>query len=288
MKIGATLPQNEIGNDPGAIRAFAQAIEGLGYDDLLLPEHVLGGNPATYPDLGAYYHLPWHEPFVVLSFMAGVTTTLTFCTAVLVAPQRQTALMAKQAAELDVLSGGRLRLGVGVGRNTVEFEALDMDYHNRGKRLEEQVEVMRALWTQDYVTYKGQWHNIADAGLNPRPIQQPIPIWMGGASDPVLKRIGRMADGWLPTTAAANLVEQWETVKAAAVEAGRNPKDIGLQPRLNIKTVKEEDWRSWAEGKRDLGADRVVMYTMNCGLKNVDEHIERYSRFMETVKDLQG
>lgn len=287
MKIGATLPQNEIGNDPGAIREFAQAIEDLGFDDLLLPEHVLGGNPATYPDLGPYYHLPWHEPFVVLSFMAGVTTKLTFCTAVLVAAQRQTGLIAKQAAELDVISGGRLRLGLGVGRNTAEFEALDMDYTNRGKRLEEQVEVMRALWTQDYVVYKGKWHNFSDVGLNPKPVQQPIPIWMGGASDTVLKRIGRMADGWLPATSATNLPEQWETVKAAAVEAGRDPKDVGLQPRLNINAVKEEDWRSWAEDKRDLGASRVVMYTMNCGLKNVDEHIATYKRFMETVKDLQ-
>ena len=287
MKIGATLPQNEIGSDPGAIRAFAQAIEGLGYDDLLLPEHVLGANPATYPAPGSNYHMPWHEPFVVLSFMAGVTTTLTFCTAVLVAPQRQTGLIAKQAAELDVLSGGRLRLGVGVGRNTVEFEALDMDFHNRGKRLEEQVEVMRALWTQEFVTYKGQWHNIADAGLNPRPLQQPIPVWMGGASEAVLKRIGRIADGWLPATSATNLPEQWETVKAAAVEAGRDPKEVGLQPRLNIGNVKEEDWRSWAEDKRDLGAGRVVMYTMNCGLKSVDEHVDTYRRFLETVKDLQ-
>ena len=287
MKLGATLPQNEIGNDPGAIREFAQAVEALGFDEMLLPEHVLGGNPSTYPQLGIYYHLPWHEPFVVLSYVAGLTTKLEFCTAVLVAPQRQTALLAKQAAELDVLSGGRLRLGLGVGRNTVEFEALGMDYHNRGRRMEEQIEVMRALWTQDYVTFQGRWHSLVDAGINPRPIQQPIPIWMGGSSPATLERIGRMGQGWLPSTSAADLPAQWEAIKASAVASGRDPMELGLQPRLNISDVKEEAWREWALDKQKLGATRLAMYTMNCGLKGVEQHIERFERFMQIVKDLQ-
>ena len=160
---------------------------------------------------GAYGHTDlWHEPFVLFGYLAGITQTLELVTSILILPQRQTALVAKQAAEVDVLSGGRLRLGIGVGWNDVEYEALGQDFRDRGQRCEEQIEVLRALWTSELVTYEGRWHKITDAGLNPMPVQRPIPIWIGGGpgsagtisaagSERVLKRIARMADGWFPS-----------------------------------------------------------------------------------------
>ena len=199
MQIGIVFPQIEIGPDPIVVRDYAQAAEAMGYEYLLAFDHVLGANSRTRNWTGPYDHDSlFHEPFVLFGFLAGQTTTLGFTTGIIILPQRQTALVAKQAAAVDVLSGGRLRLGIGIGWNEVEFEALGEDFHNRGKRSEEQVEVLRALWTNDIVTYKGKWHSIPDAGLNPMPVQQPIPILFGGMADPVLRRAAKLGDGWLP------------------------------------------------------------------------------------------
>src|SRR5712671_7790587 len=185
MHYGVVFPQIEFGNDPHAIKDYAQAAEGLGYDYLLVYDHVLSAHPDREPKLtGPYTHEdPFHEPMVFFGFLAGVTTRLELTTGILILPQRQTALVAKQAAEVDVLSRGRLRLGVGLGWNYVEYEALGMSFTDRGKRIEEQIAVLRALWTQEVVDFKGRWHRIDRAGINPPPVQRPIPLWMGGGWD---------------------------------------------------------------------------------------------------------
>src|SRR5574341_855929 len=199
MKIGVVFPQTEIGNDPAAIKAYAQAVEDMGFTHALAFDHVLGANPDRPGGWqGPYtYRHGFHEPFVLFGFLAAVTRRLELVTGIIILPQRQTALVAKQAAAVDVLSGGRLRLGVAVGWNPVEFEALGEDFTTRGRRIEEQIEVMRALWTRELVTIAGKHHRVTDAGLNPLPVQRPIPVWMGGESEVVQRRMARMGDGWI-------------------------------------------------------------------------------------------
>jgi probable F420-dependent oxidoreductase len=185
MQIGVVFPQTEIGNDPAAIRDYAQAAVGLGFSHVLAYDHVLGANPQRPGGWsGPYTHLtPFHEVFVLFGYLAAVTHQLGLTAGVIILPQRQTALVAKQAASLDVLSGGRLRLGVGLGWNEVEYTSLNENFHNRGKRIEEQVELMRKLWTDPLVNFKGKWHTIPDAGLNPLPVQRP-PSRFGLAAAP--------------------------------------------------------------------------------------------------------
>ena len=203
MQYGTVFPQTEIGADPIGVRDYAQAVEGMGYDYILVYDHVLGANAGSRPGWrGAYRHTNmFHEPFVLFGYLAGLTERIGLATGILILPQRQTALVAKQAAEADVLSGGRLRLGIGTGWNAVEYEALDENFHDRGRRSEEQIELMRALWTRELVTYEGRWHKVTDAGINPMPVQRPIPIWLGGYAERVLERIGRLGErlgdgGW--------------------------------------------------------------------------------------------
>ena len=181
LKLGVIFPQTEIGSDPGGIRDYVQASESLGYDHLILFEHVLGADPAYYTDrtLHLGLHDQFHEPFVTFGYIAALTQRIELATGVLVLPQRQTVLVAKQAAEADVLSKGRLRLAVAVGWNPVEYEALGMDYGTRGRRIDEQVDLLRALWTEESVNFQGQWHRVTHAGLNPMPVQRPIPLWFG-------------------------------------------------------------------------------------------------------------
>src|ERR1043166_3419196 len=200
MLVGVVFPQTEIGPDPMAVRDYAQAAEQLGYHHLLVYDHVIGANPASRPGWrGAYSHKDnFHEPFVLFGYLAGVTRTLELTTGIIILPQRQTVLVAKQAAAVDVLSGGRLRLGIGIGWNPVEYEALGANFKDRGGRSEEQIELMRMLWTRELVTFEGRWHKITDAGLNPLPIQRPIPIWFGGSDDRVFRRLAKLGDGWFP------------------------------------------------------------------------------------------
>ncbi len=200
MHIGLVYPQTEYPPDPAAVRDYAQAAEALGYSHVLAYDHILGANPDRPGGwTGPYtYRDPFMEPFLLFTYMAAVTTRLGFIPGILILPQRETTLVAKQAAVLDVLCGGRLRLGVGTGWNEVEYIAAGYDFHTRGARQEEQIEVLRRLWTQELVTFKGRWHDIPDAGLNPLPVQRPIPIWLGGHADVVLRRIARLGDGWLP------------------------------------------------------------------------------------------
>lgn len=287
MRLGVIFPQTEIGTDPQVIRDFAQAVEGIGYDHLVAYEHVLGANPASRPEWkGFYTHRdPFHEPFVLFSYMAAVTRRLELATGILILSQRQTALVAKQAAEVDLLSGGRLRLGVGVGWNAVEYEALGVDFHTRGARIAEQVKVLRALWTQEAVTFHGRWHRIEDAGINPLPVQRPIPIWMGGVAEAVLRRIGRLADGWFLSgrVPMVERVAQIERVRAYARAAGRSSDEIGIESRISVAGG-PDDWRRGAEEWRRAGATHLSVVTMGAGLQRPEDHIEKIARVHESLR----
>ena len=276
MKLGAVFPQTEIGNDPAHIRDFAQGVEGLGFDYLLAYEHVLGANPERPGG--------WHEPFVLFGYLAGLTERLEFATSVLVLPQRQTTVVAKQAATLDVLSGGRLRLGVGIGWNRVEFEALGYAFANRGRRIEEQVLVLRELWSKPLVTFVGQYHTIDDAGINPLPVQRPIPIWFGGMAEAVLRRMARLGDGWmprpLPPEEGEPLVERLRDYLEAA---GRDPQHFGIDVRINMQQMPRSTWAAYAEGWRSLGATHISLNTMGVGLNTLEARLEALRQFREVV-----
>lgn len=288
VELGAVFPQTEMAADPVAVRDFAQAAEGLGYSFLSIFDHVLGANidrpdragrrwPYTHRDL-------IHEPLTTLAFIAGVTSRLGLMPAVLILPQRQTALVAKQAAEIDVLSAGRLRLGVGIGWNPVEYEALGENFHNRGRRIEEQVEVLRALWTRDLVTIDGQWHHITDAGINPLPVQRPIPIWMGGYAEPVLRRIGRMADGWvLVGRPSEDVKEQVGRVREYAREAGREPASIGVQGGIRFGGSGPDEWRQDLATWESVGATHVAVGTRGAGLGAPAAHIDAIRKVKEEL-----
>ena len=286
MEFGVVFPQTEIGADPGAIRAFAQAVEDLGYAHLLTYDHVLGADPTHYPGWrGAYaLHDMFHEPLVLFSYLAAVTQRLQLVTGILILPQRQTVLVAKQAAEVDVLSGGRLRLGIGIGWNQIEYEALGEDFHNRGRRSEEQVAVLRALWTQEVVDFNGRWHQINGAGLNPLPVQRPIPIWFGGSAEPVLRRIAQIGDGWIALGRPdAQRQEAIARLRDYAREAGRDPASIGIESSLslargNVDSLLEEV-RAWER----VGATHLSVNTMRANLASVDQHINAIRTFKEAL-----
>ena len=284
MRTGVIFPQTEIGADPVAIRDYAQSAEELGYDYVLAFDHVLGANSRSRPEWrGSYEHTDmFHEPFDLFAYLAGVTETIGLVTGVLILPQRQTALVAKQAASLDVISSGRLRLGIGIGWNSVEYEALGENFHDRGLRSEEQIEVMRALWTQELVTYDGRWHGITDAGINPLPVQRPIPIWMGGNADAVIRRVATQSDGWMtPIKPDSEGKKRVEEMYALAIKAGRKPSTIGIEGRTDIKNATEEDCAAAIVAWLDLGATHLDVSTMGAGLKTPQQHIEAIRRFKE-------
>lgn len=289
MQIGVVFPQTEIGSDPMAVRDYAQAAESLGYHHLLAFDHVLGANPDSRSDWRGYRHTDmFHEIMVLFGYLAGVTEIIELVSGIVILPQRQTVLVAKQAAEVDVLSGGRLRLGIGIGWNSVEYEALGEDFRNRGRRSEEQIEVLRALWTSKLVTYEGRWHNITDAGLNPMPVQRPIPIWFGGEADPVVRRVARLGDGWFPRIkpdddGRALLEKMWTLAR----HEGRGPADIGIEAWVHIGDPLIDDWSSDLEAWIGLGATHVSVNTMNSGLSSPDAHIDAISRFSEAVESFR-
>ena len=286
MEIGAVFPQTEIGSDPGAIKEYAQAAESLGYDHIIAFDHVLGANAASRPNWsGSYRHTDsFHEPFVLFGYLAGVTERIGLVTSVIILAQRQTVLVAKQAAAVDVLSGGRLRLGIGIGWNAVEFEALGENFHDRGRRSEEQVDLLRKLWTSDLVTFEGRWHTVTDAGLNPLPIQRPIPIWFGGSGEPLLRRVARLGDGWFPllrpNREAGALVQR---VRDLATEAGRSPDDIGIESWVSIRGRSQDEWIADVEAWKALGATHVSVNTMKAGLASPQDHIDAIARFKDAV-----
>jgi probable F420-dependent oxidoreductase len=288
MRIGAVFPQTEIGDDPGVIRAWAHAVEVLGYQHVLAFDHVLGAGVSNRPGWNRYTSADaFHEVFVLFGYLAAVTRTVELVTGVLVLPQRQTALVAKQAAEVDVLSGGRLRLGVGVGWNDVEYEALGETFGNRGARCEEQVEVLRALWADPVITYSGRWHRIDGAGLNPLPVRRRIPVWFGGGAEATLRRVGRMGDGWLPQRGPDDEAsDMLDRVREYAREAGRDPQDIGFEPRLSLSQVSEDGWADFAADWRELGATHICVNTMGLGFTTANDHVAALSDVLRVLEPI--
>jgi len=273
VKIGAVFPQLEIGADPAVVRNWATTVEQAGYTHVHAYDHVLGADPANRPGWSGYTDKSlFHEVFVLFGYLAAITTSVELVTGVLVLPQRQTALVAKQAAEVDVLSGGRLRLGVGIGWNQVEYQALGVPFRQRGALLEEQVDVLRRLWAEPVISYDGRFHQIEEAGLNPLP-GRTIPIWFGGGAEAVLRRTGRIGDGWMPQTAPdAEAKARVDRLRAYAAEAGRDPATIGIEPRLTLGQVPENDWPAYVEGWRNLGATHLAVNTMKMGLERPEDH----------------
>ena len=281
MQIGVIFPQTEIGADPIAIRDYAQTIEALGYHHLVAFDHVLGGDPTKHSGLRYTSSHMFHEPFVLFGYLAALTS-LELASAVIILPQRQTALAAKQAAEVDVLTGGKLRLGIGVGWNSVEYEALGMDFHARGRVIEEQIEVMRLLWSQEIISYQGKYHTINHAGLNPLPTRRSIPIWMGGRADILLRRTARLADGWFPQDKPDNQMrETLERLRGYIREAGRDVSSVGIEARVNASDGDPDEWLRQTQAWQALGATHIAINTMNAGFASLDQHIEAIRRYKE-------
>lgn len=280
MRIGAVFPQTELGGDAGAVRAYGQRTEELGFSHILAYDHVVGADPNVHAGWSGPYdvHTTFHEPLVMFGYLAAVTTTVELVTGVIILPQRQTALVAKQAAEVDLLSGGRIRLGIGIGWNAVEYEALGQDFGNRGKRSEEQITLMRRLWTERSVTFAGRHHRITGAGLAPLPVQRPIPVWIGTASDAGYRRAGRIADGWFPMMAPGPGLDHARRVLGeAATAAGRDPSAIGMEGRVSWRGDDDAALRAldaWARA----GASHLSINTMGAGLRSVDQHLDVLAR----------
>lgn len=275
MRIGVVYPQTELETDPSTLRAYAQAVEELGFAHILAYDHVVGADPQSYPNWRGPYDVEstFHEPFVMFGFLAAVTS-LELVTGVVILPQRQTVLVAKQAAEVDVLTGGRFRLGIGVGWNRVEYQALGEDFTNRGKRSEEQIDVMRRLWSESSVSFSGAHHTLVGAGLAPQPVQRPIPVWFGAASERAYRRAGQLGDGWFPLMQPGpDLEAARDHVLAAAQAAGRDPAAIGMEGRVNWSGDPDKaaaDIAAW----KQAGATHVSVNTMKAGLHGLDEHLE--------------
>lgn len=284
MRLGVVFPQTEIGAHPEGIKDYAQAAEDLGFRHILAYDHVIGADTASRPGWKPpYSHLDsFHEPFVLFGYLAGLTRKVEFVTGIIILPQRQTVLVAKQAAALDVLSGGRLRFGIGIGWNPVEYEALGENFHNRGRRSEEQIDLLRKLWTQELVTFDGRWHKVTDAGINPLPVQRPIPLWFGGGDNRALRRLARLGDGWFPLMAPDNkLSATIERIRNDAREAGRDPDTIGIEGRIAYGQGLPESWLKDLEAWQKLGATHVSFTTMKAGLSGPAAHIEAIRRFQK-------
>ena len=279
MRIGVVFPQTELGSDPAVLRAYAQRVEELGFTHILAYDHVVGADTTVHQGFQGPYDIDstFHEPFVMLGYLAAVTT-LELVTGVIILPQRQSVLVAKQAAEVDLLTGGRFRLGVGLGWNAVEYEALGETFTNRGRRSEEQVELMRKLWTQRSVTFDGKYHTVTGAGLAPLPTQRPIPVWFGAASDRAYERAGRLGDGWFPMMAPGpGLDYALEQVNRATELAGRDPESLGMEGRVSWTDDRDTlaaDIAAW----KAAGASHLSVNTMKAGLAHVDDHLGALER----------
>ncbi len=285
MQIGVVFPQTEIGSAVADVRRYGTTVDGMGYAHLLAYDHVVGADPAVHAPWRGPYDLntTFHEPLVLFGYLAAITT-LELVTGVIILPQRQTALVAKQAAEVDLLTEGKLRFGIGVGWNAVEYEALGKNFSDRGKREEEQIALLRRLWTDQSVTFNGNYETVTGAGLAPMPVQRPIPIWLGGSSPAAYRRTGLLADGWFPQVLPGpKLDDARAIVEAAAKEAGRDPAAIGMEGRA-----------SWGEGGaatlvdhvgrwRTAGASHLSVNTMGAGLGSVDGHLDALAQAADAL-----
>jgi probable F420-dependent oxidoreductase len=296
MKLGVALPLTDIGGEAATVREFAQAAEELGYDHLTATDHVLGVNVASRPDWGDRNTSKdfFHDPFVLFGFLSACTRKIGLSTQVLVLSQRQTALVAKQAACVDVLCGGRLRLGIGIGWNQVEFVALNEDFHNRGRRSEEQVQVMQALWAEPHVTFRGKWHTIDDAGINPLPVKRSIPIWFGGHTDLTLKRIAKWGDGWMMLAYPRDAAQQEFAKLRSYVEAeGRDKSAVGIEVWVSAGTGGAAEWRAELQAWKDLGVTHATLnntyaryHHQRIAGRTLGDHLAAMRRYREAVADL--
>ena len=284
MELGAVFPQTEIGDDPAAVRDFAQAVEGMGLSHLLIYDHVVGADPARFGDRQVPYTKDsmFHEPFVTLGYLAAITTTIELVTGVIILPQRQTVLVAKQAAEVDILSGGRLRLGIGTGWNHVEYEALNENFHNRGKRQEEQVALLRALWANEVVEFEGTWHTVQQAGINPRP-QRTLPIWFGGGHPALIDRAARIGDGWMPQVPAAEAAAAVANILDRREAAGQPRAGFGIQVQARLREGDPDGWAETAATWRAAGATHMSATSMNAGLDGLTAHLEAIEEWQRAV-----
>lgn len=291
IQIGAVLPQVEMPPDATAVRRYITHLEEHGFDHMMLYDHVLGAGTDTRPGWsGAYSSTdPFLEVLTAISWAAGFTERLKFVTGVLILPQRQTALVAKQAATLDHLCGGRLRLGVGIGWNKVEYDGLNETFSNRGKRMEEQIELMRALWQEPLITYDGQWHHIDNAGILPLPDQRPIPVWIGASADVAIRRAARIADGFFPQGAPGERMDHMMGVLNDELDRnGRNREAFGIEPRITVSTGTADDWRREAAAWREMGATHLSLNTMKGGFTEIDRHLDALERGREAIRSEVG
>jgi probable F420-dependent oxidoreductase len=287
MRIGAIFPHFEFESDPEAVRAYARAAESLGLAHIGADDHVIGPNPARPGGYSGWttYRTAFFEPFVLFGFMAGVTSSIEFETCVLILPQRQTVLVAKQASALDVLSGGRVRLGIGNGWNEIEYQSLGMPFQNRWKRIEEQVELLRRLWTQELVDFKGTFDSVPDAGINPLPVQRPIPIWFGGSSEGVIRRAAQQGDGWMPLYRdAAHARQGLALLDQSLAEAGRTRDGFGLEARIPYGDGDPGRWRELLAGWQEAGATHISLVATDSGLKGAGEHIRALGTFAKGIQ----
>jgi probable F420-dependent oxidoreductase len=298
MQLGALVPFGDTGGDPSLVRDFALTVEAMGYDFLEAPDHVLGANPGTNANTdprASVADVLYHDPFVLLSYLSAVTTKLAFSTGVLIVAQRQTALVAKQAACLDVLSGGRFRLGIGVGWNPVEFTALNENFHNRGRRSEEQAQVMQALWAQPYLKFKGKYHTIDDAGINPRPASGKVPLWYGGHHEHTLPRIAKWGDGWMPNAYPPDqsALDIFSELRRLTEAAGRDPSAVGIEVWTSCGESTEADWRKDVGFWKQAGASHICLTTTfnrrhhhRIAGQTAGDHLAALKRYRDAVGDL--
>jgi probable F420-dependent oxidoreductase len=281
MRIGVVFPQTEIGTQPAAIRRYGEGVTELGFTHILAYDHVLGADPSVHQGWdGPYdYHTQFHEVFVLFGYLAAITS-IELVTGIVILPQRQTALVAKQAAEVDLLTDGRFRLGVGLGWNAVEYEGLGQDFHTRGRRVDEQIQLLRRLWTEESVTFNGQYERVTGAGISPPPVQRPIPVWMGAQAPPSLRRVGRLADGWFPQTAPGPGLDQARAVvEKAAREVGRDPATIGMEGRISWNADDGAAEVARQAGRwRDEGATHLAINTMGAGCADVEDHLDALTK----------
>lgn len=291
MELGATFPQHEIADDVEEVATFARETEELGYEHLLAFDHVLG--TASHRE-GFNVDNPVHEPLTLFSFIAGITDSINVATGILILPQRQTALVAKQAAEVDILSENRLRLGVGVGWNRPEYLALGEDFGARGARIEEQIELLRRLWREDTVSFSGEFHEIPDLGINPRPSDD-IPIWVGGGADAVLRRAARLADGWIVPNEDFSAIEaKVDRMEEYLHRFDRDTEEFEIIGRMSLgpdgrlngpESTRAEDRLSFAEEWERMGVSHLVVSTLGQGYDTVSDHTAELSSFVNSVHE---
>lgn len=290
MRTGVVFPQTEIGGDVGAVRAYGERVQELGFTHVLAYDHVIGADPEVHRGWRGPYNVEttFHEPFVLFGYLAALTS-MELVTGIIILPQRQTVLAAKQAAEVDLLTGGRFRLGVGIGWNEVEYEALAKEFSNRGRRLDEQVALLRRLWTERSFTFEGDYERVTGAGVAPLPVQRPIPVWFGAVADRALRRVGRLGDGWFPQVPPGERLDAaLEVVRGAAVEAGRDPDRIGMEGRITWVEGDVDKLARQAGKWRDAGATHLGVNTMGSGFESLDQHLAALASAADALAPLDA